>query len=105
MTQKLEVAEVRKLQETFGIHKINLIYEDGASEGVWATFPTEEDFASYYEETQGVAYKAVLLNYPLGWQGREWGDVIVAITRGSVRSIARWQDNPLRDRRQAGACG
>lgn len=95
MTQKLEEAEVQTLHATFGAHKINLLYEEGDSEGVWATFPTEEDKAAYYGETRGVAYKAVLLNEPLGWQGRQWGDVIVATTRGSARPIARWQDNPL----------
>lgn len=95
MTQKLEESEVQTLHTTFGAHKVNLLYEEGDSEGVWATFPTEEDKAAYYGETRGVAYKAVLLNDPLGWQGRQWGDVIVATTRGSARPIARWQDNPI----------
>lgn len=94
MIQKLEESEVQKLEKAFGIHKVNLIYEEGDSEGVWATFLTEEDKAAYYTETFGVKYNAVLMNHPLGWQGRQWGEVIVATTRGTGRPWALWNDNP-----------
>ena len=93
MAQKLEEAEVQNLQDTLGSHKVNLIHRDGDSEGVWATYLTPEDKAIY--KASSGTYKAVLLNDPLGWQGRQWGDVIVATTRGSARPIARWQDNPI----------
>ena len=46
-------------------------------------------------QARRAAYEAFFLCRDGDKEGRQWGDVIVATTRGSARPIARWQDNPL----------
>lgn len=79
-------SQIEELVKLYGYHKVNLIYNDGAREGVWVVPETESD-AKIYTDNKG-KYKVVLCNDALGWANKKFGQVFIAETQGDYRSIA-----------------
>lgn len=93
---KLTEDQIDALRSEHGLHKVNLIYPEGDSEGVWATFASAKDKQVYSASPdEKTKYTAILLNQPLGWQCKEWGDAIIATTQGGCRPEAHVEDNPV----------
>lgn len=86
-------ATIDKLCAIYGERKCNLIHPTQEREGVWVvpadahSFKLWEDDASIGEK--GTAY---LLNQPLGWAGKNWGDLITFTTQANNRPIAIIED-------------
>ena len=88
-------SQIEELVKLHGYHKVNLIYNDGAREGVWVVPETEAD-AKIYADNKG-KYKVVLCNDALGWTNKKYGQVFIAETQGEVRSFAREELNITKD--------
>ena len=88
-------SQIEELVKLHGYHKVNLIYNDGAREGVWVVPETEAD-AKIYADNKG-KYKVVLCNDALGWANKKYGQVFIAETQGEVRSFAREELNITKD--------
>lgn len=88
-------SQIEELVKLYGYHKVNLIYNDGAREGVWVVPETEAD-AKIYADNKG-KYKVVLCNDALGWANKKYGQVFIAETQGEVRSFAREELNITKD--------
>lgn len=85
--------QVTKLKQEFGSpSRVNLIYEDGSTEGVWAVFCDKDSKKKYLSEKKEKIYMR-LANHPLGWANALWGMKIVAYTQGEGRPIAYEKEN------------
>lgn len=86
--------EINILVELYQYHKVNLVHEDGMTEGVWVVSSSENDQKIYKESKGGEQYKVRLCNMPLGWGNKVWGDVVIATTRDeNNRPEAYLKDN------------
>lgn len=82
--------EIKVLNNKFGIHKINLIHENGGAEGIWCTPLSAEDRKKLESDTSvGEKVYVRLMNQPFGWGNACWGGFIVGKTRGQNRPEAR----------------
>jgi hypothetical protein len=70
--------------EKHGNCKINIIHDDGSSEGIWACFATPKDKAIYDGDTRGAQITVYLMNHAL-INGPTWGAKLVVATRGASR--------------------
>ena len=97
MNSELEVAhepselelKVQGLIDLHGHTKILLKHEDGMGEGIWAT-PVDALSRERIDNDGSYGEPVVvrLCNQPLGWCNREWGDEVIAETRGESRPEA-----------------
>ena len=89
-------AHMDALEKEFGVLKVNLQFNDGSTEGVWAT---PADVQSYVvlkdERRQGAPAKVRLFNRAL-WGGL-WGSLITVKTHGAQRPTATIKDQQADD--------
>jgi hypothetical protein len=90
--KKVEAA-VQSLVKSFGQNRINLVHGEG-NEGIWAVPCSEEDKKLWYDNSsKGQIINVRLLNQPLGWGTKQWGDVVRVRTNGKERPTAFLNDN------------
>lgn len=93
-----EIAErqtkIMEAHEKHGYAKINLLRPGEGNEGVWVT-PCDERSRKLMDDNYSVGEKVecYLMNMPLPWAGKIWGDKIVARTQGHHRPTASLEDN------------
>lgn len=83
---------VSALVKQFNYCKINLIYAEGVSEGVWCVPVTKEDSRKLRGDSSGEFAFVRLMNASLGWNHLTWGGLIKVITNGNSRATARLAD-------------
>lgn len=88
-------AQVARLKQEFGSpSKVNLVYDDGSTEGVWAVFCDKDSKKKYGStKSQNEKIHMRLVNHPLGWANALWGMKIVAYTQGEGRPEAYEKEN------------
>lgn len=71
------------------LRKVNLIDDDGDTEGIWVNLLTKDNTDIYDGTTHGDFFYGVLQNHALCFapQG-SWGMVIKCITQGDARAIS-----------------
>ena len=83
---KQRMEDVKRLAGQFGNKKVNLVYADGGSEGIWCVPLTADDDRKMSDDhSRGEKVRVYLVNQPLGWGGRTWGAEVIATTRGDQR--------------------
>lgn len=99
--KELTATEIKALETTveglinkYKHCKVNLIHPEGDKEGIWAVPADVESKAAYDDENSfDKEIRVRLLNRPLGWAVKDWGDEIIAKTRGTERPVAYEADN------------
>lgn len=83
------------------IRKVNLVHQDGMTEGIWVAMDDAnltkydaDEVGSLPGQNQITCY---LVNMPLGWGSAVWGSKIVARHGGTNRASAYLQDQDAHD--------
>lgn len=73
--------------------KVNLIDDEGDSEGIWLALITERDREAYSSRSTGEEIRGVLLNHALAFfPNPTWGRVIKGTTQGVSRPVFKRED-------------
>lgn len=88
--------KIDALDKALGLVKVNLIHEDGETEGIWAVPVDPGSKARILSESSHNEFAFVrLCNTPLGWNGLTWGGLVRVKTRGDERPEARLHDQAM----------